>query len=317
MNFESLKCKTPVVLVVFNRPEHTEAVLRRIAQVRPSRLLVIADGPRADRQGESERCDKVRRIVAGVDWPCEVLTNFSDLNLGCGQRIISGLNWAFELVDEAIILEDDILPDVSFFRFCDEMLERFRDDSRIAMITGFNAVQAHINTQWSYFYSNLSHVWGWATWRRSWARYDKKLSEWPEIRAAGLLQEIFRLPEQRRFWTDIFDKMHAGTGPDTWDYQWAYTNLIHNSLAVSPKINLIENIGFGPTATHTHREQDAPSIGSGTLPFPLLHPPAMIPHRSMDELDGRLTGSYTPGLPERAVRKIKGVLPGRPRGARI
>lgn len=308
MPSEPQESKTPVVLIVFNRPEQTEIVFRRIAQVRPARLLVIADGPRSARLGEAELCAKVRHIATRVDWNCEILTNFSDVNMGCRRRIVSGLNWAFEQVEKAIILEDDILPDITFFRFCEEMLTRFQDDSRISMITGFNIVQDHVNTPWSYFYSRLTHIWGWATWRRSWARYDEHLSQWPAIRAAGLMPEFFQRPEQRRFWTAIFDKMHQGTGPDTWDYQWAYTNLIHHALAVTPRVNLIENIGFGAEATHTRRTEDAPALAVGTMSFPLLHPPAMVPLRKMDELDGRLSGSTIPGLPKRALRRVKRAL---------
>jgi hypothetical protein len=305
MKSEAQECKTPVVFIVFNRPEHTETVFRRIAQVRPSRLLIIADGPRADKLGEVETCERVRHIATQVDWTCEVLTNFSDSNMGCRRRVISGLNWAFEQVEEAIILEDDVLPDLSFFRFCEEMLARFRYDSRISMVTGFNIIKEHPHTQWSYYCSQLTHIWGWATWRRSWASYDEHLSEWPSIKAAGLMQELFALPEQRRFWTHIFDEMYNGTGPDTWDYQWGYTNLVNRRLSVAPRINLIENIGFGPEATHTHRAEDAPLLVAGTLSFPLIHPPAMIPLRKIDELDGRLCKAYIPGLAERALRKLE------------
>ena len=304
MPSEAAECKTPIVFMVFNRPEHTESVFRRIALVRPAHLLVVADGPRADRLGEMEQCERVRRIATQVDWRCKVLTNFSATNMGCRNRIVSGLNWAFENVEEAIILEDDILPDVSFFRFSDEMLARFRDDSRISMITGFN-IQDHLRTPWSYYYSRLTHIWGWATWRRSWVRYDEHLSRWPEIRAAGLMRELFARADQRRFWTDIFDRMHEGTGPDTWDYQWAYTNLIHNALAITPRKNLIENIGFGADATHTRRAEDVPAVRAGSLPFPLLHPPAMVPLSAMDELDGELSGNRIPRIHERVMRRLR------------
>lgn len=299
---------TPIVLVVFNRPDHTEVVFRRVAEMRPARLLIIADGPRADRAGESAICERVRTITTQVDWPCEVLTNFSATNMGCRKRLISGLNWVFDQVEEAIILEDDILPDHSFFRFCEEMLLRFRHDSRISMVTGFNIVQDHYSMEWSYFYSQLTHIWGWATWRRSWVRYDEHLTNWPAIKATGMMRELFSRPEQRRFWTSVFDQMHGGGGPDTWDFQWVYTNLINRGLAITPRTNLIKNIGFGPGATHTHRAEDAPAVVAGTMSFPLLHPPAMIPLRELDELDGRLSGHYVPGLPIRAMHKLKGTL---------
>jgi hypothetical protein len=305
MTTDAPECKTPIVLIIFNRPEHTEAVFRRIAQVRPAELLIVADGPRPDRLGESALCQRARQIVTQADWPCKILTNFAEANMGCGKRVISGLNWAFEHVEEAIILEDDILPDLSFFRFCDEMLERFRNDSRISMITGFNIVQDHLQTPWSYFYSQLSHLWGWATWRRSWVRYDEHLSEWPAIKAAGIMREIFERPKECRYWVEVFDVMHKGASVDTWDYQWVYTNLINHSLAVTSGTNLVENIGFGPGATHTLRAEDVPPITAGTLSFPLIHPPAMVPLRTMDELDARLSGFYIPALPQRAIRKFK------------
>ena len=302
---EPRECETPIVVVIFNRPKHTEVVFRRIAQVRPGRLLIVADGPRADKSGEVKLCERVRQIATQVDWPCKVLTNFADANMGCRKRVITGLNWAFEQVEEAIILEDDILPDVSFFRFCDEMLARFRNDSRISMITGFNITDDRLDRPWSYFYSRLTHIWGWATWRRSWVRYDEHLSGWPAIKATGLMRELFERPEQCRFWTDVFDVMHKGTGPDTWDYQWAYTNLINHVLSITPRTNLIENIGFGPEATHTRRAEEVPSVQAGSLPFPLIHPPAMVPLRKIDELDSKLSGHWVPGLLKRAIRKLK------------
>jgi len=173
------------------------------------------------------------------------------------------------------------------------------------MIAGFNIVQDHFHQEWSYFYSRLTHIWGWATWRRSWARYDEHMRDWPAVKAAGLMQDLFALPEQRRFWTRIFDQMHAGTGPDTWDYQWVYTNLIHHALSVTLRVNLTQNIGLGPEATHTRRAEEALAITAGTLSFPLVHQPAMVPSRELDELDSRLSGGYIPGIPARAMGKLR------------
>jgi len=301
----SLQCRTPIVFVVFNRPDQTRRVFERIAQVRPERLLVIGDGARRDRPGEDLRCQEVREIATRIDWPCELQTNFATENLGCRRRLITGLNWAFEQVPEAIILEDDILPDPSFFPFCEAMLEHFRDDSRVAMITGFNIVQEHLRTEYSYFFSRLTHIWGWATWRRAWTRYDEHLKDWPAIRESGLMAEIFDVPEHRRFWTRIFDQMHNGTGPDTWDYQWMYTNLMTNSLSVVPRVNLIDNIGFGPGATHTVDTAAAPAVKAQTLTSPLVHPPAMVPLAEMDRLDQELSGCRIPRLHHRAMNKLK------------
>jgi hypothetical protein len=304
MSFEPSSCQTPIVFIVFNRPELTRRVFNRIAQVRPTRLLIVADGARTDRLGEAEICQSVRTIAQAVDWPCEVQTNFASSNMGCRNRLVSGLTWAFEQAEQAIILEDDVLPDVSFFRFCEEMLDHFSDDDRISMITGCNFVQDSTKMEDSYFYSRLTHVWGWATWRRSWIRYDEHLAQWPAIKASGLLQSFFEQPAQYQFWARIFDQMYLGTGPDTWDYQWVYTNLINHALSIVPRVNLIENIGFGPAATHTKRVEDAPALAVGSLTFPLRHPPAIIPSVKLDELDGRLSGTFVPNIAVRALSKI-------------
>ncbi len=308
MTTEEQSFNTPVVFLVFNRPELTRAVFARIAQARPPRLLVVADGPRAERAGEAERCAEVRRIASAVDWPCEVQTNFAAENLGCRARIVSGLHWAFEQVEEAIVLEDDILPDPSFFRFCEEMLARFRDDERVSMITGFNLCADRRQPPYSYFFSELTHIWGWATWRRAWRHYDEHLSTWPEVRRSGMLREFFAEESALRYWNRIFDGMYEGTGPNTWDYQWMYTNLTRRSLAVSPGVNLVQNLGFGPDGTHVTSAEGAPRVRVGTMEFPLRHPPAMIASRSLDLLDQRLSAWHVPALPKRVVRKAQRVL---------
>src|SRR5882757_2823780 len=161
--------ETPVIFIVFNRPVHTRSSFSRIANARPSRLLVVADGPREGKPGEAKACEEARIAATAVNWPCQVEVNFSSVNMGCRERVISGLNWAFERVEEAIILEDDVLPDPTFFRFCEEMLQRYRGDDRISMVAGFNPVLDSLASNYSYFFSQLTHVWGWATWRKSWA----------------------------------------------------------------------------------------------------------------------------------------------------
>lgn len=297
--------QTPIALIVFNRPSQTARVFARISEVKPRRLLLIADGPRPQRQGEDLLCDEVRRIATQIDWPCQLETNFADGNMGCRDRVVSGLNWVFELVEEAIILEDDVLADLSFFRFCEELLARFRHDSRVSMITGFNIVEPDPHTSYSYFFSRTTHVWGWATWRESWSRYDRDLRHWPEIKASGLLREAFDRQGEVDFWTALFDKMHSGTGPDTWDHQWSYTNLINNTVAIVPRVNLVENIGFGSDATHTVNLAEAPPLKQHSMGFPLIHPPSLLPLRSLDRRDRELCGHMIPTAQQRFVGKWK------------
>jgi hypothetical protein len=279
---EAKRIETPVAMFVFKRPDTTRRVFKAIANVRPARLLLIADGSRPGNAREAEACQQVRDIVARVDWPCEVSTNFAESNLGCQERMISGLNWVFSLVEEAIILEDDCLPDASFFPFCQQLLERYRGDGRIAYISGCNLVEKYLNTSYSYFFSQIGGIWGWATWRSEWQRYDRHLSDWPELRSEKMLSEIFDQPKAVAFWTRIFDAMHENRGPDTWDYQWFYTCLINNSLIAVSGVNLVTNIGFGQDATHTTAEDARFMLPAIPMGFPLRHPTSFIPLRSID-----------------------------------
>lgn len=293
---------TPVALIVFNRPESTRRVFAAVAAARPSHLLLVADGPRTDRDGEAERCELVRQIVTGVDWPCKLETNFAAKNMGCRRRVISGLDWVFSLVEEAIILEDDCLPDPSFFPFCSELLERYRDQHKVGMIAGFSHLGETFPFRYSYISSIMVGIWGWATWRRAWQQYDERLSSWPQLKAAGFLNHI--LPNKRSvaFWTRIFDAMFEGTGPNTWDYQWVYTCWTKNWVSIVPSRNLIQNIGFGADATHTSRADTGLALSAKSISFPLQHPPSVSPSSAHAmQLQRRF---YTPGILSRIRRKL-------------
>ncbi|MBB5057286.1 hypothetical protein HDF16_001971 [Granulicella aggregans] len=273
-----------------------------IAKVRPNRLLLIADGPRPSKAGEGKACEQVREIVSRVDWPCEVYTNFADTNLGCQERIISGLNWVFSLVEEAIILEDDCLPVPSFFPFCRELLERYRGDSRIAAISGTNLVEQHLNTDSSYFFSQLGGIWGWATWRTEWQRYDRHMEKWPELKRAKALSEVFESSKTVAFWTRIFDDMYENNGRNTWDYQWIYTHLKNNGLTIVPRVNLVTNIGFGQGSTHTSTVDPRLTPPVTAIPFPLIHPPDFIPLRSVDR---HFQNLFAEPLRQKVSRKVR------------
>ncbi|HZG38658.1 MAG TPA: glycosyltransferase family 2 protein [Nodosilinea sp.] len=242
--------KTPVIFLIFNRPKFTQKVFEEIAKARPEKLLIVADGPRNEK--EFFVCEETRKIIDRVNWPCEVLTNYSESNLGCGKRVSSGLDWAFSIVEEAIILEDDCLPSQSFFHFCNELLEFYRDDQRIWVI-GSNNFQ---NGQWrgngSYYFSRYNHVWGWATWRRAWQQYDGELETWPKFRELKLLSSVLEDPKEVNYWTSIFDSFLTEEKIDTWDCQWTYTCWSNSGLTILPNVNLVSNIGFGPESTHTN-----------------------------------------------------------------
>jgi hypothetical protein len=296
--------ETPVALFVFNRPHTTRRVFEAIAQIRPARLLLIADGPRPDKTGEAEACQQVREIVSCVDWPCEVSKNFAEENLGCQERVISGLDWVFSLIQEAIIFEDDCLPDPSFFPFCQELLERYRGDSRVASISGTNLVVKYLKIQSSYYFSQLGGNWGWATWKSEWQRFDRHLEDWPKLKVEKMLSEILDHPKAAAYWTKIFDTMYENRGPNTWDYQWLYTRLKNNSLSIVPHVNLVTNIGFGPGATHTSKADKRLSPPAKALDFPLKHPSSFVPLRSMDR---HLQDFYCTPFPQRVSRSLRNI----------
>lgn len=265
--------RAPISLILFNRPAETSRVFEAIAAARPSMLLIIADGPRAHVPTDVEECRKVREIVQRVDWRCDVRTNYADINLGCRRRVATGLDWVFDQVNESIIVEDDCLPDPTFFPFCDELLERYREDTRIMMISGDAFRSKPISS--SYYFTRYPHVWGWATWRRTWNLYDQSIADWPRFREDGRLLDIFSDLEVGEFWTTVFDAVYAGE-IDTWDYQLVFAVLKESGLCIMPAVNLVSNIGFGPGATHTYQMNGIVVPERNAIAFPLKHPRFMI-----------------------------------------
>ncbi len=293
---------TPVVFIVFNRPEVTMLVFAAIREARPAVLFVIADGPRPDRPGEWEKCSAVRAVVeAGVDWPCEVRRNYSETNLGCGRRVSSGLDWVFEQVEEAIILEDDCLPNASFFPFCEELLDRYRSDDRVAQIGGSNHQYRDFQRPQSYYFSRYNHIWGWASWRRSWVRNDTLMREWPGFVSDGGCERLFNSRRVAAFWRRQWAAVANGK-IDTWDLQWSFACLRLGKVTVLPTISLVENIGFGPEATHT-RESPRRKPTVGPIRFPLVHPTETIPDTEADEHTEKLMFS-NPTLATRIIAKL-------------
>ena len=248
---EIYQVKSPILFLVFNRPEYTKRVFEQIKKVKPKKLYVSADGPRSKIEGEQGDCDAVRAIFDEISWPCEVIKLFRKENLGCRINVSTSISWFFEQEPEGIILEDDCLPNISFFRFCDEMLDRYRQDHRIGTISGTNH---HNGISWgegSYYFSQRSDIWGWASWRRTWANYDVTLKDFTVTEAEKYLKLLFDDAVLVEEWLHVFKKVKV-EGLDTWDYQFHFLNFVSHTLAVIPNKNLISNIGFGAAATHTY-----------------------------------------------------------------
>jgi hypothetical protein len=272
---------TPVVFTIFNRPDLTLKVFNAIRRVQPPSLLIVADGPRRGRVGEERLCAETRDVVSCVDWDCDVQRNYSDVNLGCRARMSSGLTWAFGLSPEVIVLEDDCLPSLTFFRFCEELLERHRFDTRVQMISGYNFEDRTLSSA-SYFFSKYPHVWGWASWRRAWNNYDVQLRSWPAARRVGELEHQFADLDERRFWTRTLDAVRRGQ-IDTWDAQLVYLAFKSRALTAVPRVSLIENLGFGLRATHTKLRSSFADTTHHEMDFPLVHPDGLVRNGEWDE----------------------------------
>ncbi|MCL5997266.1 MAG: glycosyltransferase family 2 protein [Chloroflexi bacterium] len=275
---------TPVAFIIFNRPGSTEQVFAEIARAKPPKLLVVADGPRESHPHEAEKCLAARAVIDRVDWDCEVLTNFATSNMGCKNRVASGLDWVFQQVDQAIILEDDCLPHPTFFRFCAELLEKYHDDERIMMVAGSNLRPGQERAEYSYHFSRYSQIWGWATWRRSWQNYDVDMKLWPVIRDEHWLEDILEDRRAAQKWSKPLQTFYDGHA-ETWDTQWMFACWIQSGLTVIPRVNLVSNIGFGPDAVHTKDPTSRhANLPTEAMSFPLRHPPFIVRDIKVDRL---------------------------------
>jgi hypothetical protein len=283
--------KTAVAFLVFNRPELTERVFEVIRRMRPPKLLVVADGPRMTNPEDVERCSRVRSVFERVDWQCEVLKNFSNVNLGCGKRISSGLEWVFDSVEEAIIIEDDCLPHLTFFPYCESLLERYRANDRIGFIGGVNFSSGKGKYDHSYYFSRGHFIWGWASWRRAWKGYDFDMKTWPSLREGNWLAGLFSDKTVARYYTHNFNMTYEHF-VDTWDYQWFFHNWTNERLEIMPKVNLVTNIGHDKrNATHTRFNSKISNVVTQPMEFPLLHPTKITINEGLDksnETDRRL-----------------------------
>ena len=284
-----------VLFLIFNRPDTTELVFEAIRNAKPKRLFVAADGPRSNIKGDVENCEKARAVVARIDWDCELHTLFRDANLGCRTAVSSAISWFFENVEEGIILEDDCLPDESFFPYCLELLEKYRHDERIMHIGGHNFQFGERIGPASYYFSQFCHIWGWASWRRVWALYHADIPDYPVFSSQDGFEKVFRHSDMRKYYSVMFEKIYQNK-LNTWDLQLLYAILKNNGLCIIPNENLVENIGFTGSGTHTAYDEfgfiKKMAVGKiyhkltanakNKTKFPLVHPGFMLPEYQAD-----------------------------------
>lgn len=281
---EYYQTQSAVLFIIFNRLDTTLQVLEQIRRAKPARLYINADGPRTSREGEAIKCAETKAaVMAGIDWDCEVKTLFRDENVGPKEAVAGAVTWFFEHETEGIILEHDCLPANSFFRFCDTLLAQYRFDTRIWLISGNNLLKGKKWGDASYYFSNLTNAWGWATWRRAWKDYDKDLAGYDEHEVREQLQKIFDDPFMVDRWVEIFINTKSGK-INTWDYQAAFAQLFNHSLNIIANSNLVSNIGFGEQAENTTNEHHAFAAIALEEITSITHPKFMVPEKEADRL---------------------------------
>lgn len=281
--------KTPLIFFIFNRPELTQKVFNAIKEAQPEKLFIIADGPRETHLQDKELCQQTRTIVDQIDWPCEVKRNYSDTNMGCGARISSGIEWAFNYTDQIIVLEDDCLPNQDFFIFMEEMLEKYKNEDKVGSIVGFSPqIEDLVNFSYSYYFSKFYHMWGWATWKRTWKEYEYTLDSWGDQK--NKFDWLFKKTQNKKISKQLvrdFNNVYHNNGKKqkihSWAIQLIYMHLKNNLFCIKPRENMIENIGVGiENSTHTKLDNPVGHIKYRKLLFPINHPTILAWDKNID-----------------------------------
>lgn len=246
-----IKITSPVLLIAFNRPENTKIVFEKIKQAKPSKLYLAVDAPRENNDEDQIRVHNVQKIFDQINWECDVNKRYATKNQGCGIGVFNAISWIFEHEDRAIILEDDCVPSIPFFSYCDDLLDKYKNDTRIWLISGNNFNEEAVSTQHSYFFSRFGHSWGWATWKRCWDEMDLHILKYPLIRDQDLLKAAFASKKETDFYNKYFNRVYNDKCyfKNNWDIQFSFTIHSNGGLTIIPRKNLVSNIGS--TGTHT------------------------------------------------------------------
>ena len=292
----------PVLLLFFNRPDALRGVLERVLAAGPRRVYLACDGPRAGRDDDRELTERCRAIAMEQPWACPPGTRFLDANEGCARAVSGAISWFFGQEPEGIVLEDDCMPDPSFFRYATELLERHRDDERVMSIDGSSFdMRPRAPGGPSYRFSRCPHVWGWASWARSWRHYRLLLSA-AEVDALPAGNYPSRSAASLRGWRRKFRTV-AHDRPATWDYQWTFAHLRTGGLVASPCRNLVTNVPMS-TGAHMSGQGLWQGLASGAMPFPLVHPAAVAADEALDRHVEAVHCNHRPWL----ARKLHQVL---------
>ena len=244
-----MKFEIPILLIVFNRPDKTKKMLEILKILKPKNLFVSADGPRNNNKNDIVLCEEVRQLVNNINWDCKLKTKFSTENLSLKKNVIQSINWFFNNVDQGIILEDDCLPSLNFFDFCEKLLIKYQHEDKIMQINGCNGGLDYEDTNnASYFFSKINTTWGWASWKRAWKKFDENFEHYKLNEDKGVILNYYEDPEITN-WMKVYFEKSITNVDNIWSTNWAYTILKNDGLCISPLKNLVENIGFDESAT--------------------------------------------------------------------
>ena len=246
---------TALLLLLFNRPETTHKLFQKLKIFKPKKIYINIDGPREKNLNDKKLCTEVEKITNDISWDCKVFKKINEKNKGCRSSVSEAINWFFQYENSGIILEDDCIPSSKFFEFCERMLKKFENNNQIKVVSGSNFHDNKKFGEGDYYFSKYAHCWGWATWKRAWLEYDDKMENWKEFKKSKNWEELHINFYERKYWTKIFDKV-IKRKIDSWAYVWLYSVWYKNGITITPNFNMINNIGFGPDATHTFKSKN-------------------------------------------------------------
>ncbi|GAB4026597.1 nucleotide-diphospho-sugar transferase [Spirosoma gilvum] len=298
----------PVLIILFNRPDNAQQLIDRLRTIAPTKLFVAIDGPRVNRVTDKEKVDECIKLISKIDWPCEVHKKISTYNLGCGVNVSEAISWFFNEVEEGIILEDDCIPSQSFFDFCELTLAKYRERTEVMLISG-NRWNEEFPIETDYFFSLFTSTWGWATWRRAWKRYDFTMNDWPQLKQSEYFLKWLNLPDIKKFWFKKLEAYynHIQGGIDNWDFQWQYTIFKYQGLVVTPRENLVQNIGT--EGVHTYDSQAGIHFKPTSVQFKVVKEPTLLtPDYDYDEYHCKQLLKNEPSIYEKLRFGLKQIL---------
>jgi hypothetical protein len=306
------KTTVPVALVFFSRPDVLKLTFEAIREAKPSTLFLIQDGSRSGNLNDEIKIQECREIVKNIDWDCKVFRNYSEENMGCGMRVFSGISWAFQHVDRLAIIEDDCVPSLDFFKFCEELLEKYKDDERIDMISGMNNLGFFDKTPYDYFFTLYGTIWGWATWKRVWDTIDYKMNWLNDTDATRLIENLHG-KDRIKIGREKYRLLNSNEKLTSWSYQRGINALLNSRLAIVPKFNLITNVGLTENGANSLNSIKFTPKGLRSvyymktyeINFPLKHPKYIINDIEYKRKLDRLMGNGHPWV--RFFRTIESI----------